>query len=128
MRHTAEAAIIVPLFLFVFGVSLNLLFYYHDKNVIGAAAYETVAIGSGRSDMDKDGLEGYFQKRVEGRTFLFSKVTGKVEMSDEKVEITCETSKGIMRIVVNREMCLTDPEDSIRSIRKIKELQNENIL
>ena len=96
--------------------------------MIGAAAYETVAIGSGRSDQDKDSLEGYFQKRVEGRTFLFPKVTGKVEMSDEKVQITCETSKGMMRIVVNREMCLTDPEDSIRSIRKIKELQNENIL
>lgn len=128
MRYTIEAAVIVPLFLFVFGVSLNLLFYHHDKNVIGAAAYETVAIGSGRSDQDKDSLEGYFQKRVEGRTYLFQKVTGKVEISDEKVEITCETSKGMMRIVVNREMCLTDPEDGIRSIRKIKELQNENIL
>ena len=41
MRYTIEAAIIIPLFLLVFGVSLNLLFYHHDKNVIGAAAYPT---------------------------------------------------------------------------------------
>ena len=128
MRYTIEAAIIVPLFLLVFGVSLNLLFYSHDKNVIGAAAYETVAIGSGRYDHDTDYLEAYFQKRVEGRTFLFPKVTGKVEMTDEKVEIKCETRKGMMKIVVNRTMCITNPEDYIRNIRKIKELQDENIL
>lgn len=128
MRYTVEAAVIVPLFLLVFGVSLNLLFYSHDKNVIGAAAYETVAVGSGRYDHDADYLEGYFQKRVEGRTFLFSKVTGKVEMTDDRVEIKCETRKGMMKIVVNRTMCITDPEDYIRSIRKIKELQDENIL
>ena len=122
MRYTIEAAIIVPLFLFVFGVSLNLLFYHHDKNVIGAAAYETVAIGSGRSEQDEDSLEHYFQKRVEGRTFLFPKVTGEVELTEEKVEIACETRKGIMRIILNREMCLTDPEDYIRSIKKLEEL------
>lgn len=128
MRNTIEAAIIVPLFLLVFGVSLNLLFYSHDKNVIGAAAYETVAAGSGRYDHDADSLEGYFQKRVEGRTFLFPKVTGKVEMTDDQVEIRCETRKGMMKIVVSRSMCLTEPEDYIRNIRKIKELQDENIL
>ena len=128
MRYTVEAAIIVPLFLLVFGVSINLLFYYHDKNVIGAAAYETVAIGSGRYDHEADDLEGYFQKRVEGRTFLFSKVTGKVEMTEDKVEITCETGKGIMKIALKRQMCITDPEDYIRSIRKIKEIQDENLL
>lgn len=128
MRYTIEAAIIVPLFLLVFGVCLNLLFYHHDKNVIGAAAYETVAIGSGRYDYEVDDMEGYFQKRVEGRTFLFSKVTGQVEMKDDKVEITCETRKGIMKIALSRQMCITDPEDYIRSIRKIKEIQDENIL
>ena len=128
MRYTIEAAIIIPLFLLVFGVSLNLLFYHHDKNVIGAAAYETVSIGSGRSEQNEDSLEGYFQKRVERRTFLFPKVTGEVEMTDDKVKIVCETKKGIMKIHLSREMCLTDPEDYIRSIRKIKELQDENIL
>ena len=128
MRYTIEAAIIIPLFLLVFGASLNLLFYHHDKNVIGAAAYETVAVGSGRSEQDVDSLEGYFQKRVERRTFLFPKVTGKVEMTEDKVKIVCETQKGIMKIHLSREMCLTDPEDSIRNIRKLKELQDENIL
>lgn len=128
MRYTIEAAIIIPLFLLVFGVSLNLLFYHHDKNVIGAVAYETVSIGSGRSEQNEDILEGYFQKRVERRTFLFPKVTGEVEMTDDKVKIVCETKKGIMKIHLSREMCLTDPEDYIRSIRKIKELQDENIL
>ncbi len=128
MRYTIEAAVIVPLFLLIFGVSFNLLFYHHDKNVIGAAAYETVAIGSGRSEHDEESLEVYFQRRVEGRTFLFPKITGDVEITEEKVEITCETRKGIMHMKLNRNMSLTDPEDSIRSIRKLKELQDENIL
>ena len=128
MRYTIEAAIIIPLFLLVFGVSLNLLFYHHDKNVIGAAAYETVSIGSGRRELNEDSLEGYFQKRVERRTFLFPKVTGEVEMTDDKVKIVCETKKGIMKIHLSRKMCLTDPEDYIRSVRKLKELQDENIL
>ena len=128
MRYTVEASVIVPLFLLVFAVSLNLLFYNHDKSVIGGAAYETVSYGSGRNDQDEEGLEAYFQKRVGGRTFLFQKVTGEVEMTEDSVKITCETKKGIMKIRLSREMCLTDPEDSIRNIRKLKELQDENIL
>lgn len=128
MRYTIEAAIIIPLFLLVFGVSLNLLFYHHDKNVIGAAAYETVAIGSGRGEQDEDNLEVYFQKRVENRTFLFAKVAGEVELTEKKVSISCKTKKGIMEITLSREMSITDPEDYIRSIRKLKELEDENIL
>lgn len=128
MRYTIEAAIIIPLFLLVFGVSLNLLFYHHDKNVIGAAAYETVAIGSGRGKQDEDNLEVYFQKRVENRTFLFAKVAGEVELTEKKVSISCKTKKGIMEITLSREMSITDPEDYIRSIRKLKELEDENIL
>ena len=31
---TIEATVIVPLILFIFGVLLHILFYWHDKNIL----------------------------------------------------------------------------------------------
>ncbi|MBQ8804128.1 MAG: pilus assembly protein [Tyzzerella sp.] len=122
---TIEAAVIVPLILLVFIVILNSLFYYHDRNVIAAAAYETVAVGSGREEWTETELETYFQERTKGRMLLFSKVEGQVTLADTQVKIACVAKKKSMTISVKRVMRRTEPENYIRNIRKIEKIQEE---
>lgn len=122
---TVEVAVIVPLILLVFVVSLNSLFYYHDRDVIAAAAYETVAIGSGRQEWTAKELENYFQKRTKGRTLLFSSVSGQIEITDEQVKIVCVTQKNFLSLSVKRVMRRTEPENYIRNIRKLEKIQGE---
>ena len=43
---TVEMAYIVPVILFVFFLSVMGIFYYHDKQVIAACAYEAAVTGS----------------------------------------------------------------------------------
>ena len=121
---TIEASFVIPLFLLVFMVSTYCLFYIHDKSVVGAVAYETVAAASGRKDMKVEEIESYFVERVEGRTFLFDKISAKVEMTSENVKLTCSGLKRGMSFVLKREMKITEPEDYIRNIRKIEKLKN----
>jgi len=122
---TIEAAVIVPLILLVFAVSLNSLFYYHDRSVIGAVAYETVTVGSERREWSKDELESYFRERIEGRTLLFANVSGQVEITDTQVSLFCEVEKNHMSLTVKRVMRKTEPEKYIRNIRKIEKIQGE---
>lgn len=123
---TIEAAVIVPLILLVFVVSLNSLFYYHDRDVIAAAAHETVAVGSGRGEWEEAELENYFQSRLKGRTLLFSEIRGEVEVDDNQVKIVCKAKKHVMSLSVKRVMRRTEPEDYIRNIRKIEKLREED--
>lgn len=122
---TIEAAVIVPLILLVFAVALNSLFYYHDRDVIAAAAYETVAVGSGRGEWSEVELESYFQKRLKGRTLLFSYVDGEVEITDKQVKVLCKAKKNAMSISVKRVMRRTEPENYIRNVRKLGKIQDE---
>lgn len=116
---TIEAAIIVPLILLVFVVLINCLFYYHDKNVIGGAAYETAAIGSGRDEMSASELETYLRERIKGRILLFSQVDIEIVVTEEQVKVVCTARKDSMSIALERSMSRTEPEDYIRNIRKI---------
>ena len=122
---TIEASFVIPLFLLVFMVSTYCLFYSHDKSVVGAVAYETVSVASGREDIKVEEIEAYFADRVEGRTFLFDKISTEVEMTSENVKLTCSGSKRGMSFTLKQEMKITEPEDYIRTIRKIEKLKNK---
>ena len=57
---TVEAAVIVPLIVFIFGVLLHILFYWHDKNILISTAHETAVFGSGRDQISEIELEYAF--------------------------------------------------------------------
>ena len=58
---TVEAAVIVPILLWVFAVIIMLLLYYHDKNVVTVTAHETAVVGCGTKNMSLEDMERYFQ-------------------------------------------------------------------
>lgn len=119
---TVEAAVIVPLILFVFGILLHTLFYYHDKNILMAVAHETASIGGGREATDDIELENYFYSRIHDKLLLFTKVENEVKIDTEQVQILCEAKKSPMLLKVECVMSRTDPEDYIRNIRKLEKI------
>ena len=122
---TIEASIIVPLFLWVFAICMQLLFFSHDQVLIGTLAYETVVHGSGREQLENEDLEIYFQNLVEGRTLVMHNISAEVEQSDHLVKIFCYAEKRGMKIELTREMKRTQPEDMIRTLRKLEKIKDQ---
>jgi ABC-type microcin C transport system duplicated ATPase subunit YejF len=120
-----EAAVLVPLFLSVFVVCLQLLFFSHDRVLIGAVAHEAIVMGSGRELLETQEMEAYFQRQVEGRTWLFDHIDAKVEIKNHLVKITCEAKKKGMRINIRRSSSFTEPEEQIRTLRKLEKIQEK---
>lgn len=119
---TLEAAIIVPMILFIFGILLHILFYWHDKNILMSTAHETVALGSSRSEMAEIELEYYFFSRMEERLMLFDRVECTVAIEDEKVTIKWDGSKRSLVAKGMYSINRTEPEKYIREIRKLKKI------
>ena len=61
---TIEASFVVPIILMVFMASVYIIFYFHDKNILSGAAYETAVVGSERKSYKKEELEAYFRRRI----------------------------------------------------------------
>lgn len=122
---TVEAAVIVPVILFVFGVLLHILFYYHDKNIAMSVAHETLAIGAGREEWTKEEMEAYFSRRANGKLLLFPSVDGVVEMQEEKIQIQCSARKGLFSFQTEYVIKRTEPENYIREVRKFVKIQEE---
>lgn len=117
---TVEASLIVPIILMMFAVLIYILFYYHDKNIMAGAAYETAVVGTERQDCEEEELERYFQRRVRGKLILFPSVQEKIQIEKESVTIVCRARKKRMKIEVSMSARRTEPEKFIRNIRKIK--------
>lgn len=119
---TVEAAILIPLFLSVFIVCLQLLFYGHDRVLIGAIAQETIVVGSGRELLETEEMEDYFQQQVGGRTWLFDHIDAEVEIENHLVQIVCQAKKNGMYVNIKRKACFTEPEKRVRNMKKLGDL------
>lgn len=119
---TIEAAVIVPLILFIFGILLHILFYWHDKNILMSTAHETAALGSSQGEMAELELEYYFFDRMEGKLLLFDRVECVTHIEDNQVTVTWDGSKGSMVAKGEYSIGKTEPENYIREIRKLKKL------
>lgn len=65
---TIEASFVVPIILMVFMASVYIIFYFHDKNILSGAAYETAVVGSERKSYKKEELEAYFRRNRKGKS------------------------------------------------------------
>lgn len=127
MRHangsfTIEAAIIVPVILFIFGSLVHILFYWHDKNILMSTAHETVALGSSRCDISELELEYEFFSRMEGKLLLFDRLECISHIDEDIVTVEWHGSKRTMVAKGEYRVSRTRPEDYIRDNRKIKKL------
>lgn len=119
---TIEAAYIIPLILLIIGVMFHVLFYYHDKNILLGSAHEAAAYGAGLESADEDTIESYFTARIKGKMLLLTELKNEITVEDDKVTVICNASKSRMSLQVECSVNRTDPENYIRSVRKIKKI------
>lgn len=120
---TVEMAYIVPFILSVFFLSIIGVFYYHDKAVVAACAYEAATVAS-MKEREKDGISedvvtAIFKERIAGKTILFGDVNAEASVEDERIIVTVEASKKKMKFSVQESARITNPEDHIRNYRKL---------
>lgn len=106
------------------------LFYYHDKNIIGGAAYETAIVGSEewrwQKEIEDGKMEQYFQKRIENKLIFFDTVSVETAVVKDEFEVTAGAKKRKMRVSVKRSAALTVPEEKIRRKKVLQEIVERN--
>lgn len=120
---TVEMTYIVPVILSIFFLSVMGIFYYHDKEVIAACAYEAAAAGSIKA-REKNGvtdamIRDIFEERIYGKCILFGEVRGDVLVSEDHILVKASAARGRMRVSVAETASLTEPETKIRRHRKL---------
>ncbi len=127
-----EAAVILPIIILMFIGMIEVLFYCHDKNIVTGAAYEVVAVGSREVEPVKEELGSQFQKRLNRKLIMFSKIHVDIWIEDSEIIMRCTSEKSGMKLQVQVRMSRTRPEDYIRNMKKIQKIgdekKNENVL
>lgn len=119
---TIEASFVVPIVLMVFMAGIYVIFYFHDKNILMGAVYETAVVGSERTECEEEELETYFRRRIKGKLLIFADVKEEIELKADTVRVLCRAKRKGMRIDCQSAMRRTNPEAYIRKIRKIKKI------
>ena len=126
--YTVEMSVLMPVVLLMIMSSLFAMFYYHDKNILSGAAYETAVVGSNKA-REKDGveaqeLEAIFRERAGKKCIFFGEVQVSVSVSEEEIEVQAVASGRGMFLSVVKRAAVTEPEKKIRDIRRLKEAGN----
>lgn len=121
---TVEMSLLMPLILFLIMECMLASFYYHDKNILAGAAYETVVVGSTKA-REKDGvevseLETLCRERIGRKCILFSGVKIISTVEEDEIRIIVKAKKRRFSVSVESSAAVTKPEKYIRDIRRIK--------
>ncbi len=121
---TVEMSFLMPMVLFLIMGCILAVFYYHDKNILSGAAYETAVAGSTKArekgGVTKEELEQLLQDRVRGKCILFSRVQAAATVGKDEIEVTAAASGKGMKVSVSKRAVVTDPEKYIRNMRRLK--------
>jgi hypothetical protein len=118
---TVEMSFLMPMVLFLIMGCILTAFYYHDKNILSGAAYETAVVGSTKTrekDGIKDGeLETLFYQRTKGKCIMFVDMYVSVKMEKEEIEVIARASRKYMKVSIMKRAAITEPERRIRKWR-----------
>lgn len=121
-----EMAYLMPVVLLCWMAVIFALFYYHDKNIIGGAAYETAIVGSEewrwKKEIEDGKMEQYFQKRIENKLIFFDTVSVETVVVKDEFEVTAGAQKRKCSVSVKRSAALTVPEEKIRRKKVLQEI------
>lgn len=122
---TVEMSFLMPMILFLIMACILTVFYYHDKNILAGAAYETAVAGSTKA-REKDGisegeLESLFFQRTKNKCILFGSFQTTVTVTEEEIVVRANASHNYMKISVMESAKVTEPERYIRKLRRMKQ-------
>lgn len=120
---TVEMSLLMPVILFLIMGCILAAFYYHDKNVLSGAAYETAVVGSTKMHRKKglgaEELETLFNQRVKGKCILFTGPAVTVSVKEDEIEITVMAERNGMKLSIVKRAAVTEPEKHIRDWRRL---------
>ena len=113
--YTVEMSFLTPIIMLLVMSSIYAFFYYHDKNIIAGAAYETAVVGSNKAREKTDSQTGSGDR------------SGTDVAELETLFQSCVNAQGTwrkMKVSVEKRAAITEPEKKLRDIKKIKEFVN----
>lgn len=128
---TVEMAYIMPVVFFTFVVLIYILFYFHDKNIISGAGYETLVVGCQKlrwqeEDIEEQ-LEKLFRERIQGKMIFFSDAEAEIIIEKKKLIVKACAARKRMRISTEQRMSITRPEKTIRDLRRLEKFNGNKI-
>lgn len=123
---TVEAAFLTAMIIFIVYGMVITLFYFHDKNILAGALYETAETAARKSVMEEgvreEEIKKIFIERVSGKMILFRTAEVRSECQKNYVWISAQASAKMLRITAEVKSAVTEPEKTIRNIRNLKKL------
>ena len=123
---SVEVSFIIPMILFLIMTGIMATFYFHDKNILSGAAYETVVVGSTKvretPPITGEQLEALFRERVGNKCILFPDSSAAVMIDSKEVYVEAYAGKGVFKIKVEKRAAITNPEKAIRDKSRMKEI------
>lgn len=123
---TVEMSFLMPMILLMIMGSILAAFYFHDKNVIAGAAYETVVVGSTKmrekEQITESEIVKLFQERLGKKSILLSDIDATAVISEKEIKISVIAGNGRFRLSVMKMAAVTAPENHIRNIKRLKEI------
>lgn len=122
---TVEMAYILPSIILIFLLVIYTVFYYHDKNILIAAAGETAVLGAqaerqkGNESID---LGSFYRERTGSKLILLHLTGVEITKSKQQIEVQVTAGKGRMRVSVVQKAGIPKPEEKIRLKRKLEAL------
>ena len=127
---TVELAYMMPIIFLAFITTIYIIFYFHDKNILIGAAYETAVVGTQKVRWDEEDVKGelekLFQERVRGKFIFFSRASVEIEISKEMISVKARASRKRMRMSTRQTAAVTEPEQYIRKLRKVQNAWKQN--
>ncbi|WP_461810739.1 TadE family protein [Faecalimonas sp.] len=118
-----ETAYILPVVFLSFMLGVYMLFYFHDKNILLGAGYETVVVGSQKMKWNEENIEEkmekFFHERVRGKVIFFSKPKVIVKCKNDTLSVNASVKKRKIVLKVHQKRTIKIPEKYIRKKRKI---------
>ena len=123
---TVEMSFLMPVILLLIMSGILGAFYFHDKNILAGAAYETAIVGSTKI-REKDHitvgeLESLYQERTGRKCILFAGSSVRINIEKTQICVAASARKGHFGLSVIKKAAVTEPENYIRNIRKVKEI------
>lgn len=123
---TVEMSFLMPIILLLLMSSILAAFYFHDKNILAGAAYETAIVGSTKmrekDEVTEGELKTLFRERVGRKCILFAGIRASIRIEKAEICIKASARKGRFGVSVVKKAAVTEPENHIRDIRRIKEI------
>lgn len=125
---TVEMSFLMPLILLLLMSCILGIFYFHDKNILAGAAYETAAVAGTKirekEKTDAAELEMLFRERAKGKCILFPVPAAVVEIKSQEITVKASVRRGRFGLSVEKKIPVTEPEKTIRDRKRLKEIGN----